>query len=540
MNAPHGHGESDRTISVMRNQVAGLRLPGGQAACVVDNQVDDCMVQDLIRRARRRFLLNETLAQFAFAAAVFIAGFVLILTFGTRYLEWWTLAIFACIGIVFGAWRVHRATPTEYATAIRLDQNARLNDALSTALYFAVHTDRAASGAFREGQLKQAESAAGTVQLSEAVPFIFPRSLYAVAALCVLASGLIALRYGFGHGLNLRAPITTLLFEDEAIRDAKKAQALYPKSQNQWMQEAQSLLSKLGMQQKPNEPAPGDAEALTKAIEQALQNPPENSGTADKEKGSENGGQAKSGEGSKDQQGGDPIENPDQQQQASDQPNGQQGADSKNADSNTKSASGKSGSQNNQSLLSRLKDAVSNLLSKSNNGDKSSGDKNQESAKNDQQNGPKGQPGRGAQQQGDSSSSAQDGETNSDAQNAQQAQGRLNNSSDQKNSQGGSGIGSQNGDKEVREAAQLKAMGKISEIIGQRAATVSGETSVEVQSGSQKLHTDYSNVNATHGEADSDVTRDEIPLALQSYVQQYFAEVRKSGESAKGKAAPKQ
>ncbi len=39
------------------------------------------MIEDLIRRARRRFLLNETLAQFAFAAAIFIGGFVLILIF---------------------------------------------------------------------------------------------------------------------------------------------------------------------------------------------------------------------------------------------------------------------------------------------------------------------------------------------------------------------------------------------------------------------------------------------------------------------------
>jgi hypothetical protein len=54
-----------------------------------------------------------------------------------------------------------------------------------------------------------------------------------MAALCVLASALVALRFGFGHGLNLQAPLTQLLFEDEAIHDAKKAQALYPKSQKQ-------------------------------------------------------------------------------------------------------------------------------------------------------------------------------------------------------------------------------------------------------------------------------------------------------------------
>src|SRR5580704_5565624 len=102
---------------------------------VVDNQVDR-MIEDLIRRARRRFLLNETLAQVAFAAAVSIGGFVLMLIFGTRYLEWWTLAIFAAAGVAVGSWRVVKRTPTAYTTAVRLDQNARLHDALSTALHF--------------------------------------------------------------------------------------------------------------------------------------------------------------------------------------------------------------------------------------------------------------------------------------------------------------------------------------------------------------------------------------------------------------------
>ena len=57
------------------------------------------MVEDLIRRARHRFLFNETFAQSAFAAAVVIGGFALLLIVGTRYMEWWTLAIFAAVGI---------------------------------------------------------------------------------------------------------------------------------------------------------------------------------------------------------------------------------------------------------------------------------------------------------------------------------------------------------------------------------------------------------------------------------------------------------
>jgi hypothetical protein len=493
------------------------------------------MIEDLIRRARRRLVVNETLAQFAFAAAVSVGGFVLLLIFGTRYLEWWTLGIFAAAGVAIGSWRVFKRTPTPYATAVRLDENARLHDALSTALYFA--GDVTGAGEFRQSQRQQAESAAGDVQLDRAVPFMIPRSLYAMAALFLVASALIGLRYGVGHGLDLRAPITQLLFEDESVRDPKKAQALYPKSKT-WMDEAQSLLSKLGMAPNPNEPAPGDPDALDKAIEQAMQNPDP---SAKGEKGGGQGskaGQTKEGDSANDSPDGDPIDNGDQQ--AKNDQNGQEGANPKEGQQGSKSSSGKNGSPSSkESLLSRLKDAVSNMMSKSNKEDGSSSEKNQQSAKNETPSGEKGQAGKGAQEKGESQSDAE-GQPDSDSQAGQQAQGRLNNAANQTPAQGGSGIGNQDGSKEIKAAAQLKAMGKISEIIGQRAATVSGETSVEVQSGNQKLHTDYSKTAAAHGETDGDVTRDEIPLALQAYVQQYFAEVHKAAGSGKPKADVKQ
>src|ERR1700733_7028995 len=138
------------------------------------------MIEDLIRRARRRILLNETLAQFSFAAAVVVAGFVLLLIFGTRYLEWWTLGVFAAAGVAIGSYRVYKRTPGQYETAVRLDETAHLHDSLSTALYFSGHETGAVE--FRQSQRKQAEGVAGEVQLDQAVPFLVPRSLYAMAA----------------------------------------------------------------------------------------------------------------------------------------------------------------------------------------------------------------------------------------------------------------------------------------------------------------------------------------------------------------------
>ncbi len=490
------------------------------------------MVDDLIRRARQRFLLNETLAQFAFAAAVGVAGFVLMLVLGTRFMGWWTLAVFAAAGIAIGGWRVWKRMPDSYATAVKLDENARLHDTLSTALYFSLHD--AESPEFLRRQREQAEASAGKVRLEEAAPFIIPRTLYAMAALCVLASGLIALRFGIGNGLDLRAPITQFLLEDQAAaQDAKKHPGAVQKAQKQWAQEAESLLSKLGMGPKPGEPAPGDPDALEKALEQALENPAE--ATAKSEKGSggaDKGGQPKEGASPEDSPG-DPLDNG--QDPAADQ-TGAEGKESKAGDKGSKASSGKNpASGGKESLLARLKDAVSNMMSKPD--ENSSSQKGQQSAKSDSQDGAKGQQAKGDEQKSQSQADGQDGQPGSDGQSGQQSQGKLNSKADTKPGQGGSGIGSQDGSKDIKAAEQLKAMGKISEIIGQRAATVSGETSVEVESGSQKLHTAYSNTAAAHAETDGDVTRDEIPLAVQSYVQQYFAEVRKNA-AAKPAASP--
>jgi hypothetical protein len=491
------------------------------------------MVEDLIRRARRRFILNETLGQLAFAAAVIAGGFALLLIVGTRYMDWWTLALIAAIGLGIGAHRVWRRTPDSYTTAVRLDQNAGLRDALSTALYFSAGT--AHSAEFQKFQREQADTAAGTVHLEQAAPFVFPRSVYAMAALCLVASGLIALRYGLNHGLDLHAPITQFLLEDQAIHEAKKQTARSPKSDKQWMQEAQSLLSKMTGAQTPDAPIPGDPDALDKAIEQALQSPRDPDGKSEKGAGSGKAGESKEGAGSDQQKKGDPIDNSDQ---ANSDQNGSESPDSKAGEQGSKQSSGKNPSAGSkQGLLSRLKDAVSNIFSKSDQDEDAAQQENQESAKNDSPQGSKQQQSKGDKQKGNSQSDAQAGQPDANGQNGQQSQGKMSSTGDKQPGQGGSGIGSQDGSKEIREAAQLKAMGKISEIIGQRAATVSGETTVEVQSGNQKLHTDYSNTKAEHVETDGDVTRDEIPVGVQSYVQQYFAEVRKSEGAGKKKGS---
>jgi hypothetical protein len=75
-------------------------------------------------------------------------------------------------------------------------------------------------------------------------------------------------------------------------------------------------------------------------------------------------------------------------------------------------------------------------------------------------------------------------------------------------------------------------MGKISEILGKRSANISGEATVEVQSTSQQLHTPYAQKGAQHTQGGAEISRDEVPVSLQPYVQQYFEQLRKQESQA--------
>jgi hypothetical protein len=488
------------------------------------------MVEDLIRRARRRLIVNEALSQSALACALTVGGIALILVMGTRYLEWWTLSLFAAAGIAVGVFRVSRSIPSEYVTAVRVDRNAELHDTLSTALYFSSH--KSGSPDFQKMQRGYAESAAQSVHLDSAVPFTFPKALYAMAGLTLLASGLVLFRYVATKGLDLRAPLTEVMFEDLAAKQVDKKGALAESADKKRLETAESLLAKLGVPVKADEKQ--DAAALDKAIDQALdgaQTP------ADKgQKGAP--GKAEDGKqnGAQSAQQGDPLDGKNADKENGEK--GQEGKDGQAGDNNTK----KSSNSDSGSLFSKLKDAVNNMMSKAgkenNGGQQKGGDqKQQQASKSDKAAGEKGQNSKGQDQQGHNQADAQDGEPSGDEQKeGQQAQGKSGSKSSQQSAQAGSGVGSQDGAKDLKAAEQMKAMGKLSEIIGKRSSQVTGETTIEVQSGNQQLKTAYSKSSATHGEADSDVSRDEIPVSMQPYVQQYFEQVRKAG-AAKAKAA---
>jgi hypothetical protein len=477
------------------------------------------MLQELIHNARRRLLLNEVLKQFALSAALAIAGLAMLLTLGTRYLEWWVVALFAIAVTVWAVAKLRKRLPSDYAAAVWLDDKTGSHDSISTAHYFTVSkaplTPKAE--AMLLAQRNQAEAVAGDINVSIAVPFRFPKALYGLIALLLVSSGLVTVRYFYGHDLNLSAPITEVIFQDLAA--AKRPNAAKPgrnpKKPDEY-DEARSLLAKLGLgadlEEKPDE-------KLDEALAEALK-------STDKTPGSQAGAQSDQ----KSEQG-DPMENP----QDAPNNNGAPAGDNKNPGNPGQSPGSQSGANSgdkaDKSLLSKLKDAMDSMM-----GAPSPSSDNKKSGSGKQQQSKSGsQPQAGQQQQSSESGDQEDkqaaeGEANGQSQSSKSPGQTSGNSSEKQ--EGPSAAGSEDGEKAIKAAAQIKAMGKISELIGKRSEEVTGESMIEVQSGNQKLQTAYQDKAATHGEGTGEVGRDAIPVSEQAYVQEYFQQVRKPAGSA--------
>ncbi len=515
------------------------------------------MIPTFIQRARRRFLWNEVLAQFAFAAALLMAGIILLLLLGTEILNWQVIAVLVLAGFGVGVYRTWKHLPSPYRIAILLDQRAGLHDALSTALFFGSPQPQpagAVNASVRDIQRSYAESLLPSIHLDSAIPFTLPRAVYAMGVLGLIASSLFALRYGIRRQLDLRPPLTQVVMDGFGLNREETKTAALQKKKNAGGNPNDPLDTSAPGQSKNGEKKPNDMETSpANAPANAAAGSPEGKDSKSimgegKEKGDAKGQGTAENADTKDAkeenaQAGTPSngktnsENPSGSQQG--QPQGEQ------------AASQQQNGGNNSSLLSKMKEAMSNLMAKakpqsnSASGQKGSqGQQGAQKAQNQQQNGQKGADGKGQEGGQQDSNDAQQGQQSADADSSEnsQSKGGSKNADNQASSQPGSGVGKQDGSKDVKAAEQKAAMGKLSEVIGKRSQNITGEMMVESQSGPQQLKTQYSHKNATHGESGGEVSRDEVPVSMQSYVQQYFEEVRKvehTGVPAKAKTAAK-
>lgn len=456
-----------------------------------------------------------------------MGGVILLLLLGTQVLDWPWLAALCGIAVIAGLARMWGRVPPAYGVAQSVDRSLDLHDTLSTAYFYnRVEHRRKSAAEIREAQLAEAERLALEVRLERAVPFRAPKSLYAMAVLGLIASSLFALRYGISRSLDLRPPLARMIFD--VFHFSQKPETKLAR-RNAKDRRIQDLLKQFGL--------PLDAEDGRKAAGQNDDHPSTPTAQTEEAQKQSGAGREKSGAAPADE-GKDKQEGADSEQASSDQPDDAQGQQRGDRDegggqksANSQQAANSQGESS--SLMDKFRDAMANLLSRLKSQPRNGNGKQMaansqgkpEMAQSRQNSGQKG-----AEANGKQSESGSNGDPQGEGpQQAQSGPGKESGSeSDRAAKEGRSGIGREDGKKDIREAEQLAAMGKISEIIGKRSQNLTGEVMVEVASGNQALRTAWSQSGASHAEAGGEIHRDEIPLAYQRYVQQYFEQIRKT------------
>jgi hypothetical protein len=492
-------------------------------------------VLHVVGAARRRTLTNLICEQLSVGFIAALAGAILLLLIGTQILDWWWPLVLFIAGAGLSAWRTMHLLPTPYSVAQTVDRRMELKDSISTAFHFLqpATPPRAVSLDLVAAQCELAEQAAAGIDVAYAIPWRLPRQAVPALVLAGVALTLFVVRYGTSGRLDLRKPIVESVADffqvasDQALAKNGKA----PKMPGQ---------DPLGIDiTNPDQ----DRQKLDQATDDALSVvdvPDANAGT-EKEASTQQQVKAAGDKAGDDQQeAGEEGERADASNNdkagdgASDKAGDQVAKDQK-ADNAAKQAGGE-----NSSLMDKMRDAMANLMAKlkipqnQGNGQKQQASNQKGGQKGSQKDGGQGQKGEKGQgnPQGKGSPS-DDADSKAGEQGEQQAQAGQGQSND-KGQEGGSpndakaGMGKQDGNKDIKDAEQKAAMGKLSEIYGKRAENIRGDVMVEVTSSKQQqLRTGYTQRGANHTDAGGEVHRDEIPQHLQHYVQQYFEQVRK-------------
>ncbi len=496
-----------------------------------------------LARARARWLARSILARSVETLTAAVAGVALLLILGAEILDWRWIGALVAAAFAVGVYRVITGLPDPYRILQEVDRRLGLQDALSTAFYYRQKTPvrHGLPEGIRQAQRRQAERLAQEADVRRAIPIAAPRALYLLAVLAVLAGSLFALRYGVTRRLDLRPPLAAILFpgpESQPTRQAKaQRRAGINEKLKRWLEQAGIPLKDTPIESDGAAPPQHTATAAETTEFTAAARRPDFPKPVPLTAGEELG----------DDGAGDPSEQV-----------GEAAGESSETGGPGRDSSARSNSPwppENSNLLEQFREALANLLERLKSRPSSGqsdltaklGNDGAESANSRRSQSEKSAPGPGRQSEGDAVTEGDGREPSDGAEEARSAAGKPGGRDPdlQPAREGRSGIGKEDGRKDTREAEQLAAMGKLTELFGRRQATLTGEVTVEVTSGTQKLRTPYSEQQARHAEAGGEIHRDEVPLLFQHYVQRYFEEVRKSlppaprpGSAATGNGEP--
>ncbi|MGC8792339.1 MAG: hypothetical protein ACP5U2_02985 [Bryobacteraceae bacterium] len=487
------------------------RAAGGEGGLSTTGEA----LQMLARRLVRRRWANVALAQGSWALSLGVAALIVLVAAGAQVVEGWWLAAWTVGTTAIALARVLGRRPRPYPLLQEVDRRLQLHDTLSTAFYFhSLNGSRALNEEARWTLFAQAGRLAGELDPRRAEPVRAPRSLWALAGLTVIASSLFAWRYGPTGRLDLRPPAAAA-----AWPGARAAGEESPKAEPAVVERIRRMLEGLGIGSQA-----GDNEA--RRVAQALAH--EGSGGGELTPAPPRPDLSQPVPSSTAEEGSE-VEQGEGLARASDGSAGDQaatGADSRQPWNNE-----------NSGLMEKFREALASLLSQlksrpshGNSQGLESGETGAESARSGRRGTEKGTPGPGRQSAAEGRQQADGDQEGEAAQSAQGASGKTSgpDTDVQPAREGRSGIGREDGRKDTALAEQQAAMGKLTELIGRRQATLTGEIMVEVSSGTQKLRTPYSDRQTAHADRGGEIHRDEVPLFLRDYVQRYFEEIRKA------------
>jgi hypothetical protein len=462
-------------------------------------------------------MLVTALEELAVALGAVLGGAILLLLLGTQILAWPWLVLLGGSGAAIALLRIRHARISGYRVAQIVDRQLGLSDLLSTAWFLLKGAPQSNVSHFAAAQIQTAESAVARVTARVIFPLRWKRSWSITCALAAIALALFATRYLILRKLDLRyslVPIPAISARaalervenfikpriDQKNRGTELAEAARPPSQGS---------------QESTEPgqSPGSPPASKPGNSTHQSTDAHNAGKS--------GGQQT------------PGADAEQQNPASGSPGDKNPRNAPQRAETAPQASGAREQKSEASLSERMRDALSGLLEKMRPETAPQEQSRQASRKQSSRDAGEGQSAeinKNAQQS--ASGERQDGAAGVNrpqaAEKSALAQTQAAEGASKKGSDSQSGIGRQDGAKNLREAEQLRAMGKLEEIIGKRSATLTGELTVETRSSEQQLQTQYSGRVGHHSDSGGLIQRDEVPLALQNYVREYMEQVHRA------------
>lgn len=450
--------------------------------------------------------------QFGWGLAAALAALVALLVTGTQVLAWyWPLALLL-VTFGIGWWRSRRRMPDEYVSAQKLDNALGLGDLLSTIWHYSRGTPaRHPDPKFLDSLEAAGAEAAPGIDPGLALPFRPARSAWVALGLLVVAGGVFTLRYGILRTFDLRPPLAHISFDTLTGAPAPV------KDQLAQTRKAGDLPSPVAL----------DVEGERTGVDQADKIFEDSLRTYDVVDPNQIGRKGTGEQGRQVSEMGNEASDDNESAEEGDKTQAGEGAPSaadqkKGGEQNNKLA------QEKNSLLDKLKDAFNNMMDKLKMDQKGSESASAKasSKQGDGKKSDKGSPSSRRNEQGDPSDRPGEQQPGENAQVSQNMRDQAAMEAPEKGER--SGVGKEDGSKDTELAEQAEALGKLSELLGQRAKSVQGEVMVEVtNSKNQQLKTPFVQKQAAHAEAGSEVGRDQVPLHLQDYVQRYYERVRK-------------